>query len=102
MSIPSKSNSTSFAEADLASGTESPTKPGVCWFQNETPSRAMLVEVRVTNGELTVWWPTQEEPVAKSERPLSWADVGIKAGVPAHMLHWLHRRAQVANACAPL
>jgi hypothetical protein len=29
MSIPSKGASTSFAEADLASGTESPTKPGV-------------------------------------------------------------------------
>jgi hypothetical protein len=55
MSIPSKSNSTSFSETDLASGTESLTKPGIYWFQNETTSRAMLVEVRVTNGELPVW-----------------------------------------------
>jgi len=22
-----------------------------------------MVEVRVTNGELTVWWPNQDEPV---------------------------------------
>ena len=57
MSIPSKRNSTSFSEADLRSGTESPTKPGVYWFQSETMARALMVEVRVMNGELTVWWP---------------------------------------------
>ena len=47
MSLPS------FSEADLRSGTESPTKPGVYWFQSETMARALLVEVRVTNEELT-------------------------------------------------
>jgi hypothetical protein len=64
MSIPSKRNSPSFSEADLRSGTESPTKPGVYWFQSETMARALLVEVRVMNEELTVWWPTQDKPVA--------------------------------------
>jgi len=64
MSIPSKRNSTSFSEADLRSGTESPTKPGVYWFQSETMARALMVEVRVMNGELTVWWPNQDKPVA--------------------------------------
>jgi len=64
MSIPSKRNSASFSEADLRSGTESPTKPGVYWFQSETMARALMVEVRVMNGELTVWWPNQDKPVA--------------------------------------
>ena len=27
-------------------------------------ARALMVEVRVINGELTVWWPTQDEQVA--------------------------------------
>jgi hypothetical protein len=58
MSLPS------FSEADLRSGTESPTKPGVYWFQSETMARALMVEVRVMNEELTVWWPTQDKPVA--------------------------------------
>ena len=64
MSIPSKSNSASFAKADLASGTEPPTKPGVYWFQSRTMARALMVEVRVMNGELTVWWLTEDKPVA--------------------------------------
>jgi hypothetical protein len=63
MSIPCKSNSASFSKADLASGTESPTKPGVYWFQSRTMARALMVEVRVMNGELTVWWPTENKPV---------------------------------------
>lgn len=65
MSIPSKSNSASFSEADLAGGTESPTMPGVYWFQSRTMARALMVEVRVLNGELTVWWLTKDKPVAK-------------------------------------
>jgi hypothetical protein len=64
MSIPSKHNSASFSEADLGRGTASPTKPGVYWFQSETMARALLVEVRAMNGELTVWWPNQDTPVA--------------------------------------
>jgi hypothetical protein len=64
MSIPSKSNSALFSAVDLASGTESPTKPGVYWFQSGTMAKALMVEVRVMHGALTVWWPTQDKPVA--------------------------------------
>ena len=49
--------------ADLQGAMESPTKPGVYWFQPESLTRALMVEVRVTNGELTVWWPNQDVPV---------------------------------------
>jgi hypothetical protein len=41
-----------------------PTQPGWYWFQPETTSRALMVEVRLTNGELTVWWPNDDQPVA--------------------------------------
>jgi hypothetical protein len=44
--------------------TEPPTQPGTYWFQRETTSRAIMVDVRVTNGQLTVWWPTDDQPVA--------------------------------------
>jgi hypothetical protein len=40
-----------------------PTKPGIYWFRSETGTRAMLVEVRITNGELTALWPTVDQPV---------------------------------------
>jgi hypothetical protein len=44
---------------------ESPTIPGVYWFQSDATARPVMVEVRLTNGELMVWWPPrQEEPVA--------------------------------------
>jgi hypothetical protein len=42
-----------------------PTKPGIYWFRSETGTREMLVEVRVTNGELTALWPTVDQPVTK-------------------------------------
>jgi hypothetical protein len=29
------------------------------------PSRDIMVQVRETNGELTVWWPDKDQPVAK-------------------------------------
>jgi len=45
--------------------SESPTQPGVYWFQSESLFWAVMVEVRLTNGELMVWWPPkQDEPVA--------------------------------------
>jgi hypothetical protein len=51
-------------EADLRGGPETPTKPGVYWFQSESMFWAVMVEVRLTNGELMVWWPPkQDEPV---------------------------------------
>jgi len=54
---------TSAVEADRHGAMDSPTRPGVYWFQPEPLTRALMVEVRVTNGELTVWWPNQDEPV---------------------------------------
>jgi len=44
---------------------EPPTQPGCYWFRHEPSSRAIMVDVRVTDGELTVWWPTIDQPVAK-------------------------------------
>jgi hypothetical protein len=65
MSPPSKINELSPPEADLRSSLESPTQPGVYWFQSETTSRAVMVDVRMTNGELMVWWPNDDQPVTK-------------------------------------
>ena len=45
------------------SGSAPLTKPGVYWFQSETAWKALLVEVRLTNGELTVLWPNYDQPV---------------------------------------
>ena len=59
------------AERSLAAGAfgmnstiEPPTQPGAYWFQPEPLSREMLVQVRETNGVLTVWWPKEDQPVA--------------------------------------
>ena len=43
--------------------TDPPTQPGAYWFQPETVGRALLVEVRLTEGQLTVWWPKTHQPV---------------------------------------
>lgn len=64
LSPTTKINQSSLSEGDLRGGPESPTKPGLYWCQNETTSRALMLEVRVTHGELTVWWLNQDEPVA--------------------------------------
>jgi len=53
LSPTTKINQSSLSEGDLRGGPESPTKPGVYWCQNETTSRALRLEVRVTHGELT-------------------------------------------------
>jgi hypothetical protein len=63
MSSESKGNLSS--EGNLRGTTESPTTPGTYWFQSETMPRAMMVEVRVTNGQLTACWPNLDVPVAK-------------------------------------
>jgi hypothetical protein len=54
MSQASKISQSSLPEADRRGSPESPMTPGVYWFQSETTTRAMMVEVRVTNGELMV------------------------------------------------
>jgi hypothetical protein len=46
--------------------TEPPTQPGAYWFQPENYLlRALLVDVHVREGQLTVWWPNKNQPVAK-------------------------------------
>src|SRR5438552_17128694 len=51
--------------ADIPWSTEPPTQPEAYWFQRESTSRMMLLEVRVTDGALTVRWPIEDQPVAK-------------------------------------
>jgi len=58
-------NRTSFSQAAIRHGTESPAKPGVYWFQSRTMAKALKVEVREVNGELTVRWPTYDKPVTQ-------------------------------------
>jgi len=41
-----------------------PTEPGAYWYQPLGLLSAKLLEVRLTNGELTVWRPNQDTPVA--------------------------------------
>ena len=45
--------------------TEPPKQPGTYRFKREPTSREMMVQVRENNGELTVWWPDKDQPVAK-------------------------------------
>jgi hypothetical protein len=53
-------------EAALPGTTDAPTQPGTYWFQSETMPRAVMVDVRLMNGELMVCWLTRpDEPVAK-------------------------------------
>jgi hypothetical protein len=46
-----------------------PTEPGCYWFQPETMPRALMVDVRITKGQLTVWWPNEVQPVANLKGP---------------------------------
>jgi hypothetical protein len=49
--------------ADIQWTGEPPTKPGTYWFRRDPPSRDIMVQVRETYGELTVWWPDKDQPV---------------------------------------
>jgi hypothetical protein len=64
MAPPSIINQPSPSETNFRGGPESPTKPSVYWFQSETTSRPLMIKVRMTYGQLTVWWPNQDQPVA--------------------------------------
>jgi len=61
----SKFNPPPSATADIQWSTEPPMQPGTYWFQRESSSKAIMVHVRETNGELTVLWPNIDQPVAK-------------------------------------
>jgi hypothetical protein len=66
MSSPPQVNNPAPVAADIPWTTEPPTQPGAYWFQPENYLlRALLVDVRVTDGQLTVGWPNIDQPVAK-------------------------------------
>ena len=46
--------------------TEPPTQPGTSWFKREPTSRAVMMDVRVTDGALTVTvqWSEPDQPIA--------------------------------------
>jgi len=60
----SKVNTPVPAATDIQWNTESPTQPGTYGFRRDPSSRDIMVHVRQTNGELTVWWPDKDQPVA--------------------------------------
>lgn len=51
--------------------TEPPTQPGAYWFRRDPLISGHHAQVRETNGELTVWWPNKDQPVARTERARS-------------------------------
>ena len=51
--------------ARLNTTTALPTQPGWYWWKRDEQSRENMVRVRLTNGELTAWWLTEDTPVAK-------------------------------------
>ncbi len=51
---------------DIPWSTEPPTQPGTYWFKREPTSRAVMMDVRETDGALTVTiqWSKPDQPVA--------------------------------------
>ena len=52
-------------QAPLPRTTTSPTQPGAYWYQPVGLLTAKLLEVRLTNGELTVWWADRDIAIVK-------------------------------------
>ena len=42
-----------------------PTEPGAYWYQPVGLAHVLLVDVRLTEGELTVWWADRPIAIAK-------------------------------------
>ena len=42
-----------------------PTQPGWYWGKRDDQSQEIMVQVCITDGELTVFWPNEDTPVAK-------------------------------------
>lgn len=63
MSSQSMRNPATFSEVDHPSEIDLPTKPGLYWFQRDAMSKEIMLEVRLTNGALTVWWPNEDQPI---------------------------------------
>jgi hypothetical protein len=64
MDSPAKVYHPSPISTDSQWDTAPPTQSGCDWFRRDPPSREIMVQVRETNGELTVWWPDRDQPVA--------------------------------------
>jgi hypothetical protein len=45
--------------------TEPPTQPGTYWFRRDPSSREIMVDVRVTEGELKIFLLNIDQPVGK-------------------------------------
>ena len=60
--MPPEINTPSQVAVDIPWSAEPPTKPGTYWFNPEPPSRAIMEDVRVTDGELMVLWPQIDAP----------------------------------------
>lgn len=59
--------------ASIQWSTELLRLPGVYWFQPETMPRALMVDVHVRDGQLTVWWPNEAQPVAIDNKGIAHA-----------------------------
>ena len=59
-------NKPSLVASDIPWSSEPPTQPGTYWFKRESTSRAVLMDVRETDGALTVTvqWSEPDQPVA--------------------------------------
>jgi hypothetical protein len=66
MSFTPQVNTPSPKGADIPWTTEPPTQPGTYWFKREPTSRAVMMDVRETDGALTVTiqWSDPDQPVA--------------------------------------
>jgi len=66
MDSTAKVNKPSPRATDSHWSTEPPTQPGCYWFRRDPPSRDMMVQVRETDGALTVTvqWSEPDQPVA--------------------------------------
>jgi hypothetical protein len=66
MSLTPKVNKPSPIAADITWSTEPPSQPGTYWFKREPTWRAVMMDVRETDGALTVTvqWSEPDQPVA--------------------------------------
>ena len=55
----------SLSDSHQQTTNAAPARPAAYWFQDETMSREVLVNVHLKNGELTVWLFGRDIPVAE-------------------------------------
>ena len=59
-----------------------PTRSGLFWLQSELNLLAIMMEVYLKNGYLTVWWLNEEQPMAGLQG--SWQSPIRPFGKPAN------------------